>query len=76
MKLIKETIEKTMDENNEEVMTTISAEYSIQTEDGKSGSVNISKHGVSFNLYGGEFDIEEWKTKITELLTINKESNE
>lgn len=36
--------------------------------DNERGSVHISKHGVNLSLYGGVYDIEEWKTKIETLI--------
>lgn len=68
LKLVKEMIEKTLDTEGVEVLNTISVDYNIQEADEIIGSVNISQYGVNFNLYGSNYDIDEWKTKINNLL--------
>ena len=33
------------------------------------GNVHISQNSVSFSIYNSNYDIQEWKTKIENLLT-------
>ena len=74
-KLVKETIERTLNELQEEVDNTVSIEYRVLDEnEAQVGSAVISKHGVNISLYGSEFDIEEWTEKVNNLL--NDKENE
>jgi hypothetical protein len=73
-KLVKETIEKTLNELQEEVEKTVSIEYNILDENEEQvGSAHISQHGVNISLYGGEFDIEEWVSRLNNFLNIEEE---
>ena len=68
-KLVKETIERTLNELQEEVKKTVSIEYNILDEnENQVGSAHISQHGVNISLYGSEFDIEEWTEKVNNFL--------
>ena len=74
-KLVKETIERTLNDVQEEVEKTVSIEYSILDEnENQVGSANISQHGVNISLYGSEFDIEEWTERVNNFL--NDKENE
>ena len=74
-KLVKETIERTLNELQEEVDNTVSIEYKVLDEnENQVGSAVISKHGVNISLYGSEFDIEEWTEKVNNFL--NDKENE
>ena len=74
-KLVKETIERTLNELQEEVEKTVSIEYNILDEnENQVGSANISRHGVNISLYGSEFDIEEWELRVNNFL--NDKENE
>lgn len=74
-KLVKETIERTLNELQEEVDNTVSIEFKVLDEnENQVGSAVISKYGVNISLYGSEFDIEEWTTKVNNLL--NDKENE
>ena len=74
-KLVKETIERTLNELQEEVDNTVSIEYNILDEnENQVGSANISQYGVNISLYGSEFDIEEWAEKVNNFL--NDKENE
>ena len=66
--LKKETTEKTIDMEGNEKTEVVNLELSVMDGENERGSVHISKHGVNFSLYGGEYDIEEWKTKIENLI--------
>ena len=73
-KLVKETIEKTLNELQEEVEKTVSIEYKVLDEnENQVGSAHISQHGVNISLYGKEFDIEEWVSRLNSLLNIEEE---
>ena len=73
-KLVKETIERTLNELQEEVEKTVSIEYNILDEnENQVGSAHISQHGVNISLYGSEFDIEEWVNRLKGLLNIEEE---
>ena len=68
-KLVKETIERTLNELQEEVKKTVSIEYNILDEnENQVGSAHISQHGVNISLYGSEFNIEEWTEKVNNFL--------
>ena len=70
-KLVKETIERTLNELEEEVEKTVSIEYNILNEnEAQIGSAVISKHGVNISLYGSEFDINDWGSKLNDFLNI------
>ena len=52
-KLVKETIERTLNELQEEVDNTVSIEFKVLDEnENQVGSAVISKHGVNISLYG------------------------
>jgi hypothetical protein len=73
-KLVKETIERTLNELQEEVEKTVSIEYKVLDEnENQVGSAVISKHGVNISLYGSEFDIKEWTARVNNFLN-NKEN--
>ena len=68
-KLVKETIERTLNEVQEKVDNTVSIEYNIIDEnESQVGSAVISKYGVNISLYGSDFDIEEWELRINNFL--------
>ena len=74
-KLVKETIERTLNDVQEEIDNTISIEFKVLDEnENQVGSAVISKHGVNISLYGSEFDIEEWELRVNNLL--NDKENE
>ena len=74
-KLVKETIERTLNELQEEVDNTVSIEYKVLDEnENQVGSAVISKYGVNISLYGSEFDIEEWELRVNNFL--NDKENE
>ena len=73
-KLVKETIERTLNELQEEVEKTVSIEYKVLDEnENQVGSAHISQHGVNISLYGKEFDIEEWVSRLNGFLNIDEE---
>ena len=72
-KLVKETIERTLNDVQEEVEKTVSIEYNILDENEvQVGSAHISQHGVNISLYGKEYDIEEWVSRLNDFLNKNK----
>jgi hypothetical protein len=72
-KLVKETIERTLNELQEEVEKTVSIEYNILDEnENQVGSAHISQHGVNISLYGSNFDIEEWEGRLNGFLNIEE----
>ena len=74
-KLVKETIERTLNELQEEVENTVSIEFKVLDEnENQVGSAVISKHGVNISLYGSNFDIEEWELRVNNFL--NDKENE
>lgn len=74
-KLVKETIERTLNELQEEVEKTVSIEYKVSDEnENQVGSVHISQYGISISLYGSEFNIEEWTARVNNFL--NDKENE
>ena len=74
-KLVKETIERTLNEVQEEIENTVSIEFKVLDEnENQVGSAVISKYGVNISLYGSEFDIEEWTEKVNNFL--NDKENE
>ncbi len=76
-KLVKETIERTLNELQEEVEKTVSIEYNILDEnETQVGSANISQHGVNISLYGSEFDIEDWESRLNAFLNVEEEVEE
>jgi hypothetical protein len=73
-KLVKETIERTLNEAQEKVDNTVSIEYNVLDEnENQVGSAVISKHGVNISLYGSEFDVKEWTARVNNFLN-NKEN--
>lgn len=76
-KLAKETIERTLNELQEEVEKTVSIEYNIIDEnETQVGSAHISQHGVNISLYGSEFDIHDWVSRLNDFLNIEEEIEE
>ena len=74
-KLVKETIERTLNELQEEVEKTVSIEYNILNENEiQVGSAHISQHGINISLYGSEFDIHDWKNRLNDFLNIEEEA--
>ena len=74
-KLVKETIERTLNELEVEVEKTVSIEYNILDENEvQVGSAHISLHGVNISLYGSEFDIEDWKSRLNGFLNVEEEA--
>ena len=74
-KLVKETIERTLNELQEEVERTISIEYKVLDEnETQVGSAHISQHGVNISLYGSEFDIHDWVSRLNDFLNIEEEA--
>ena len=80
LKLQKELIEKTLNEEGVEVQETQSLLYEIVEVEGENeyvkGNVHISQNSVSFSIYNSTYDIHEWKTKIEGLITTEKEITE
>ena len=73
-KLVKETIERTLNELEEEVEKTVSIEYNIIDENEvQVGSAHISQHGVNISLYGSEFDIHDWASRLNDFLNVEEE---
>ncbi len=73
-KLVKETIERTLNELEEEVERTVSIEYKVLDEnENQVGSAHISQHGVNISLYGSEFDIHDWASRLNGFLNIEEE---
>ena len=73
-KLVKETIERTLNELQEEVEKTVSIEYNILDENEvQVGSAHISQHGVNISLYGKEYDIHDWVSRLNDFLNIDEE---
>ena len=73
-KLVKETIERSLNEVQEEVNSTVSIEYNILDENERQvGSAHISQHGVNISLYGSEFDIKDWASRLNGFLNIEEE---
>ncbi len=73
-KLVKETIERTLNELQEEVEKTVSIEYKVLDEnENQVGSAHISQHGVNISLYGLEFDIHDWGSRLNDFLNIEEE---
>jgi hypothetical protein len=76
-KLVKETIERILNELQEEVEKTVSIEYKVLDEnENQVGSANISQHGVNISLYGSEFDIKDWESRLNAFLNIEEEIEE
>jgi hypothetical protein len=76
-KLVKETIERTLNELQEEVEKTVSIEYNVLDEnENQVGSVHISQHGVNISLYGSEFDINDWVSRLNDFLNVEEEVEE
>jgi hypothetical protein len=73
-KLVKETIERTLNELEEEVERTVSIEYKVLDEnENQVGSAHISQHGVNISLYGKEFDIHDWASRLNGFLNVEEE---
>ena len=73
-KLVKETIERTLNDVQEEVEKTVSIEYNILDENEvQVGSAHISQHGVNISLYGKEYDIHDWVSRLKAFLNIDEE---
>ena len=73
-KLVKETIERTLNELQEEVEKTVSIEYKVLDEnENQVGSAHISQHGVNISLYGKEYDIHDWVSRLKAFLNIDEE---
>ena len=73
-KLVKETIERTLNELQEEVEKTVSIEYKVLDEnENQVGSAVISKHGVNISLYGSEFNIHDWVSRLNDFLNVEEE---
>jgi hypothetical protein len=73
-KLVKETIERTLNELQEEVAKTVSIEYKVLDDnETQVGSAHISQHGVNISLYGKEFDIHDWASRLNDFLNIEEE---
>ena len=76
-KLVKETIERTLNELQEEVEKTVSIEYKVLDEnENQVGSAHISQHGVNISLYGSEFDIHDWAGRLNAFLNVEEEIEE
>ena len=77
IKLIKETIERTLNELQEEIDNTVSIEFKVLDEnENQVGSASISRHGVNISLYGREFDIHDWASRLNDFLNIEEEVEE
>ena len=78
LKLQKELIEKTLNEEGVEQQETQSLSYEIVEGENENvkGNVHLSRNSVSFSVYNSTYDIQEWKTKIEELITTEKETTE
>ena len=70
LKLNKEIIEKTLNEEGVEQEETQSLSYEIVEGENENvkGNVHISRNSVSFSIYNSMYDIHDWKTKIENLL--------
>ena len=72
-KLVKETIERTLNELQEEVEKTVAIEYKVLDEnENQVGSAHISQHGVNISLYGSEFDIHDWVSRFNAFLNVKE----
>ena len=72
-KLVKETIDRSLNELQEEVEKTVSIEYNVLDEnENQVGSAHISQHGVNISLYGREFDIEDWVSRLNGFLNVEE----
>ena len=72
-KLVKETIERTLNELEEEVEKTVSIEYKVLDDnENQVGSAHISQHGVNISLYGSEFDIHDWASRLNGFLNVEE----
>ena len=78
LKLQKELIEKTLNEEGVEQEKTQSLSYEIVEGENENvkGNVHISQNSVSFSIYNSTYDINEWKTKIENLITTEKEEEQ
>jgi len=76
LKLQKELIEKTLNEEGVEQQETQSLSYDIVEGENVKGNVHLSRNSVSFSVYNSTYDIHEWKLKIEDLITTEKEITE
>lgn len=78
LKLQKEIIEKTLNEEGVEQQETQSLSYEIVDGENENvkGNVHISQNSVSFSIYNSTYDINEWKAKIESLITTETEEEE
>jgi DNA topoisomerase IB len=73
-KLIKRTIEETVDAQDEIVEKVVAIEMAILDENEvQVGSAHISQHGVNISLYGKEYDIHDWVSRLKAFLNIDEE---
>ena len=73
-KLVKETIERTLNDVQEEVEKIVSIKFYVLDEnENQVGSAHISQHGVNISLYGREFDIEDWVSRLNAFLNVEEE---
>ena len=76
-KLVKETIERTLNDVQEEVEKTVSIEDNILDENERmGGSASISQHGVNISLYGSDFDIHDWVGRLNDFLNVEEVEEE
>jgi hypothetical protein len=74
-KLIKRTIEETTGTEGEIVEKVVAIEFKVLDEnENQVGSAVISKHGVNISLYGSEFDIHDWVSRLNDFLNIEEEA--
>lgn len=74
-KLIKRTIEETLNSQGEIVEKVVAIEFKVLDEnENQVGSAVISKHGVNISLYGSEFDIHDWVSRLNDFLNIEEEA--
>ena len=74
-KLIKRTIEETTNAVGEVVEKVVAIEFKVLDEnENQVGSAVISKHGVNISLYGSEFDIHDWVSRLNDFLNIEEEA--
>ncbi len=76
-KLVKETIERTLNDVQEEVEKIVSIKFYVLDEnENQVGSAHISQHGVNISLYGSEFDIHDWASRLNDFLNVEEEVEE
>ena len=78
LKLQKELIEKTLNEEGLEQEKTQSLSYEIVEGENENvkGNVHLSQNSVSFSIYNSTYDIHDWKLKIEDLITNKEEITE